>query len=178
MKTIIKYLGIALVIVGILLVMKNLFAKGNDTFKDKKDEIKYYNATIKLLDNDSKEYVDGAKLVLKDEENKIIAEWTTDKNIYVVENLKNGKYTLTQESTSKYYHKNETGVSFEIRGSNKNVVMYNTKLTEEEIKKVNTTESEVNVDNTASSKSILTTIMSIVLIGYGFNIIYKTKKEM
>ena len=65
-RSIIKYVGIALVIVGVLLVMKNLFAKEDTNWnEDVKD--KYYSAKIKLLDKDTNDYLEGAKLILKDQ---------------------------------------------------------------------------------------------------------------
>ena len=65
MRTIIKYVGIALVIVGILLVMKNLFEKDTDWSTNEKEENnknKYYTVEIKLLDKDQKNYLSGSKL--------------------------------------------------------------------------------------------------------------------
>lgn len=178
MKSIIKYLGIALVIVGILLVMKNLFTKESSWESDNKlNNTKYYTANIKLLDKDTKDYIDGAKLVLKDNKNKVVAEWTTGKKVYRVSNLENGEYTLIQTNASENYHLNELEINFEIKNKNKDVVMYNTRMTEEEIKEANTTKSEVGVDNTSSTKNILTSIFAIIITFIGLNKIYKVKKE-
>lgn len=178
MRSIIKYLGIALVIVGILLVMKNLFTKeSNFESNDKTNNIKYYTANIKLLDNDTKDYIEGAKLVLKDSNNKVIVEWTTEKRVYRVNKLENGEYTLIQTEASENYHLNETKINFEIKNKNEDVVIYNTKMTEEEIKEANTTKEEVGVDNTSSTKNILTSILAIIITFIGLNRIYKIKKE-
>ena len=178
MRSIIKYLGIALVIVGILLVMKNLFTKeSNFESNNKTNNIKYYTANIKLLDNDTKDYIEGAKLVLKDSNNKVIVEWTTEKRVYKVNKLENGEYTLIQTEASENYHLNETEINFEIKNKNKDVVIYNTKMTEEEIKEANTTKEEVGVDNTSSTKNILTSILAIIITFIGLNRIYKVKKE-
>jgi peptide deformylase len=178
MRNIIKYVGIALVIVGILLVMKNLFAKDTN-WDDEKDKnaVVYYNAKIKLLDEETKEYLEGARLVLKDDNGKVVAKWITDKKVRIVSGLENGKYTLSQESTLKNYHLNDDGIIFEINNADKDVVMYNTKMTEEEIRDANTTKTEVGVDNTASSKSILTVIIAAIMTGLGLNLIYKVKKN-
>lgn len=177
MKSIIKYLGIALVIVGILLVMKNLFSKESSWESDNKlNNINYYIANIKLLDKDTKDYVEGAKLVLKNSKNEIVAEWITGKRVYRVNNLEKGEYTLIQTGASENYHLNELEINFEIKNKNKDVVMYNTKMTEEEIKNANTTKTEVGVDNTSSTKNILTSVYAIVISFVGLNIIYKVKK--
>ena len=175
MKTIIKYIGIALVIVGILLVMKNLVTKDTDLL-DKKNNKEYYSVEIKLLNKETKEYVEGAKLVLKDKDGKLVKEWTTNKEVYTISKLENGKYTLTQVSAPKNYKLNEDSITFEIKDKNRNVVMYNTKMTEEEIKNANTTKTEVGVDNTSSTKNILTSVFAIVISFVGLNIIYKVKK--
>ena len=178
-KNIIRYIGIALVIVGILLVMKNLFQKdtnfSNDT--NKQNKTTYYSAKIKLLDKDSKDYLKDSKLVLKNSIGEVVASWTTEEKVYIVNKLEKGKYTLIQETAPKDYYLNENSISFEITNKDKDVIMYNIKMTEEEIKDANTTEEEVKVDNTASNKSILTIIISIITTTMGLNLIYKVKKN-
>lgn len=175
MKNIIKYIGIALVIVGILLVMKNLFSKESNL--SNKIEETYYTARIKLLDQQNKNYIEGAKLTLKDENNKIIAEWTTEGKTKIINKLSKGKYILTQSSAAKNYHLNETKLTFEIKNKDKDVVMYNTKKTEEEIRKENTVSSDVKVDNTASTKNIFTTIIALITTTLGLTLIYKVKNN-
>ena len=86
MRNIIKYIGIILVIAGIILVMKNLFSKDTDLSNNKKDKTEtkevYYNARIKLLDKDTDAYISGAKLVLKDEKGKVINSWSSTTKEY------------------------------------------------------------------------------------------------
>ena len=173
MKTIIKYIGIALVIAGILLVMKNLVTKDSDLLDNKE----YYSVEIKLLNKETKEYIEGAKLVLKDKDGKLVKEWTTNKEVYTISKLENGKYTLTQVSAPKNYNLNEDSITFEIKDKNRNVVMYNTKMTNEEIKESNTSKDNVEVDNTLSSKSIITVIISLITTIVGFGLIYKVRKS-
>lgn len=176
MKTIIKYIGIALVIAGILLVMKNLVTK-DTALLDKKNNKEYYSVEIKLLNKETKEYVEGAKLALKDKGGKLVKEWTTNKEVYTISKLENGKYTLTQVSAPKNYKLNEDSITFEIKDKNRNVVMYNTKMTNEEIKESNTSKDNVEVDNTLSSKSIITVIISLISTIVGFGLIYKVRKS-
>ena len=176
MKTIIKYIGIALVIAGILLVMKNLVTKDTELL-DNKNNKEYYSVEIKLLNKETKEYVEGAKLVLKDKDGKLVKEWTTNKEVYTISKLENGKYTLTQVSAPKNYKLNEDSITFEIKDKNRNVVMYNTKMTNEEIKESNTSKDDVEVDNTLSSKSIITVIISLITTIVGFGLIYKVRKS-
>ena len=184
MKNIIKYVGILLVIAGVLLVMKNLFSKETDWTSDTKTTTDtkevYYNARIKLLDKDTDAYLSGSKLILKDENNKVVGEWTTEAGVHLINKLEAGKYTLIQESAPEDYHLNEESITFEIKNTDKEVTMYNTKMTEEEIaeeKKKNTTSSEVGVDNTLSNKGILSTVIAIITTTLGFSLIYKEKKN-
>ena len=185
MRNIIKYVGIILVIAGVLLVMKNLFAKdsnwnSNDQKENKIEEVVYYNARIKLLDKETDYYLTGAKLVLKDENNKIVGEWTTEAGVHLINKLEKGKYTLTQTEAPEGYHLSQEVITFEIKSTDKEVTMYNTKMTEEEIKAEkakNTTANEVGVDNTASSKSILSVIVAIITTILGISLIYKEKKN-
>ena len=173
-RNIIKYIGIALVIAGILLVMKNLFSKEFDSSTNKNS---YYSATIKLLDKESGNYLEGSKLILKDSNNKVIAEWTTKNNSHILEKLIPGTYTLTQITSPQNYHLNKENVVFEIKNKDKAVTMYNVKMTDEEVKEANTTNTEVNVDNTASSKNILTIITAIITTTIGVYTICRTRKN-
>lgn len=177
MKTIIKYIGIALVIVGILLVMKNLVTKDTSLTDKSNNKEKYYTVSIKLLNKDTNDYIEGSKLVLKDKNNKLVDEWTTTNNVHTISKLEKGKYILSQVSASKNYHLNEETITFEIKDKNRNVTMYNTPMTEEEIKDANTTKTDINVDNTASSKSILTIIVSLITTFVGLGLIYRVKKN-
>lgn len=177
MKNVVKYVGIVLVIAGILLVMKNLFAQDDewsDTSKKSTSEITYYSAKIELLDKDTNSYLAGSTLVLKKKSGEIIEKWTTEGGVHLVNKLENGTYILEQESVSDGYHLNEEGVTFEIKGKDKKVTMYNVKMTEEEIEEArrqNTISSEVGVDNTLSEKNIWAIIGGIASIGMGVGLI-------
>lgn len=182
MRNIVKYVGIALVIIGILLVMKNLVSKDTDWSSSKKEETKevYYNARIKLLDKENDAYLAGGKLILKDEKGDVIGEWTTEEGVHLVNKLAKGKYTLIEEEAPENYHLNEESISFEIKNTDKEVIMYNTKMTEEEIAEErikNTISNEVGVDNTLSNKNIFSTIMAITIAIIGVGLIYKEKKN-
>ena len=88
---------------------------------------------IKLLDKDTKEYVEGAKLVLKDINGDVIVEFTTSNIDFYINGLRDGIYTLTQLSSSDGYHLNGESINFEVKGNDVDIVMYNTRMTEEEI---------------------------------------------
>ena len=169
-KNIIRYVGLALVIVGVVLVMKNLFTNVDtkSNVKDK-EKVMYYTANIELLDKSTNEYVVGAGLSLKDENGELIEEWITDNSNHIVINLTKGTYKLEQVKVSDGYLINEEVITFEISNGDKDVVMYNEK---EEVKIVS---DEVGVDNTLSTKSVVSVLISLVSIAIGILFILKNK---
>lgn len=184
MRNIVKYVGIVLVIAGILLVMKNLFTSDEEweTKGDKKTEseaVVYYNARIQLLDQDENSFLTGAILVLKDESGEEIDRWTTEEGVHLVNKLEKGNYTVEEEKAPEGYHLSEEEVSFKITDSDQEVTMYNTVMTEEEqeeARRQNTTSSEVGVDNTLSEKNIWFILGGILSIGVGVGLILFQKR--
>ena len=85
---------------------------------------------IKLLDKDTNEYIEDARLVLKDINGVVIAEFTTIDADFYIDGLSDGIYTLTQLSSSNGYHLNVESINFDVKGSDVDIVMYNTKMTE------------------------------------------------
>lgn len=182
MKNVIKYGGIVLVIIGVLLVMKNLFAKDtnwtNNNFSSKKES--YYSVKVKLLDKENNSYLAGSKLAIKDSNGKVVSEWTTNGGVHLVSKLKRGKYTLVQTEAIDNYKINEKGISFTISNADKDLVMYNEKMTEEEIKeerRKNTKPSEVGVESTGTSKNIFTIVIALISIFIGSKMIYKERNN-
>ena len=158
-RNIIRYVGLALVIVGIVLVMKNLFSTDtNDSWgsKDISSKTKYYEANIKLLDEESKEYITGSTLVLKDEKGKVVDEWKTSKYVHTVVKLENGTYKLSQVKGVDGYEVSDKVITFKIDGKDKDIVMHNKAIVKEVSK-------EVDVESTASSKSIFIVILALAV---------------
>lgn len=188
LRSIIKYGGLALVIIGIILVMKNLFNSNSKLNNKKKEPTTItakatYSATVSLIDQETKKHIQGATLIIKDEKGNTISSWTSEESVHLVPNLKNGKYTLTEEKAPEGYHINNDGVTFEIKNKNKEVTMYNIKMTEEERnayekqqRELNTTSNEIDVDNTLSEKDIVATMMAIICIISGIAIIFNKKE--
>ena len=183
-RDIIKYAGLALVVVGIVIVMKNLFSndtewKETTTTNSTKTT---YNATVSLTDKDTKAYITDSKMVVKDEKGKVVDEWTTSNGVHLISNLKNGKYTLNQETSNSKYFLNTDTINFKISGKDTKVSMYNIALTEEQIKNgvsnnPNMASNETAVENTLSVKSIVPSILAIVCILLGGTFIYRLKEE-
>ncbi len=189
-RNIIKYGGLALVIIGIIIVMKNLFASDTEWQETKKNtsvnKNGSYNVSVSLLDKETEAYVTGAKLIVKDGKGNVVEEWTTDSGVHLLSNLKNGSYTLIQESTNDKYFLNSDVITFEVKDKDQKVTMYNIALTEEEIRNgvsntsnnSTTNPSEVGVENTLSTKSIFSTVMAFVSIILGSIMIYKVREDL
>lgn len=188
LRNVIRYGGIALVIIGIILVMKNLFNSDAsfDNQKNKKNVVNsnsYYSVNVSLLDQDSHSFLIGGNLVIKDAEGNVISGWTTEEGVHLVPNLKKGFYTLIEEEAPNGYHLNSDGIKFEIKNKDQEIVMYNTKMSEEEKiayeaeqRAVNTVSSEVDVDNTLSSKNFVTIFVAFVCFVFGIGMIF-SKRE-
>ena len=173
-RNIIRYVGLALVIVGIVLVMKNLFSTDTNDSWGSKDinstKTKYYEANIKLLDEETKEYIAGSTLVLKDEKGKVVDEWKTSKIVHTVVKLENGTYKLSQVKGVDGYEVSDKVITFKIDGKGKDIVMHNKAIVKEVSK-------EVNVESTASSKSIFSVILAIGVILSGiYMLVLQTRK--
>ena len=189
LRSIIKYGGLALVVIGIILVMKNLFKSDSSWNNDKKNKgttivsSNEYNATISLLDEETKEHLTGAKLIIKDTEGNVISEWTTEASDHLVPNLKNGTYTIVEEVVPANYKLNEENITFKIKNKDKKVKIYNTKMTEEEIeayeaeqREKNTVANEIGVENTLSTGDVTVTILAIISIILGVDLIFFQKE--
>ncbi len=185
-RNIIKYVGLALVIIGIVLVMKNLFASDSDWQTDsnstEKKKNATYSASVSLIDQETESYLSGASLVIKDEDGNVIDEWTTDTGVHLVGDLENGTYILSESQAPEGYHLNEDGVSFTIKDSDQKVTMCNIAMTEEEIKmaqttngNANATSDEVGVDNTSSMRNKFLSTGGIFSIIIGITLVLFTK---
>lgn len=182
---IVKYGGLALVIIGVLLVARNLFTSDSNWKKNTKNKEEYYNVEVRLLEEDTDTFIAGASLVIKDIDGEIISGWTTEDGAYTVTDLKEGLYTLEEEVAPSGYSLNEDGVAFEVKDEDSVVTMYNTKLSLEELRQIeeenrikNTTTSDVLVDNTSSKKSIFIVMSGIISILVGGYFILLSKKNI
>ena len=180
---VIKYGGLALVIVGIVLVMKSLF-KNDDDFKESKyqtNKVSYYSASISLVDSESNAYIEGANLKLMDNVGNVLNEWTTDSGARLITNLENGTYILEQTSLSGGYSVLPEKMTFEVDGEDAEVILKNAKnaqATSTTTIQANgsKTGDEVGVESTASSKSIIMFILGAIIINYGILTIKKLKE--
>ena len=188
LRSIIKYGGLALVIIGIILVMKNLFKSDAEMNQFKKDNTKVvekssYDVSVSLLDKDSNGLISGGVLVIEDASGNEVTRWISENSVHLVPNLAKGSYTLVEKEAPNGYHLNNDGVKFIVSKKNIKVTMYNTKMTDEEKAKyeaeqraLNTKASEVHVDNTLSNRDITMIVAAISSVIFGIAIIFYKKE--
>ena len=141
----------------------------SDTNKD--INITFENAPKKVVVNITK--VDqatnsplaGAVLVVRNSAGAEVARFTSTTSSYVLTDLKDGTYTVEEESAPSGYMRSTEKVSFTIDDSHLShqIIMVNAK--------------EVIVPNTASTGSILMLLAGIVISGVGIEYILKNKKH-
>ena len=105
------------------------------------------------------EEIEGAHLVIRDNNGEIVEEWTSSDTPHYIEKLPVGKYTLTETNAPDGYVLNTSVVEFNVleTGDIQNEVMYNSKL--------------VEVPNT-SSNAIFIYLVGGILIIIGGTLMY------
>ncbi len=129
---------------------------------DKNEKIIYlYNSSsevkVKKLDKDSKEFIIGAHLVLKDKNDVIIDEWDTTEQDHVINKLIIGEtYTIYETKTPNGYQKLQEPVTFTVTGeANQIINVYNVIIN-----------PSTDNSNHISLITILLTSLAIILISY------------
>ena len=136
------------------IVMKNKPVEKNPIYISKKD----FTTSEELA---------GAHLELKDSTGEIIYAWVSEKEPFMIEELKPGKYFLTEVLAPEGYELSTETVEFIVKEDGSvdgMIVMYNHVQT-------------VEVPNTSSFKNITTSLIGIIVIGIGSMIIYKNYKK-
>ena len=157
-RSIVRYVGLTVIVIGIVLLVSNLLNSNNREFKSNKnnDIVKYYSVSIKVLDIETKKFLNGGSFVLKDNEGKVIEEWEQTENIKRIGKLKKGTYVVEQRTSIDGYEMSDK-LTFRISNSDKNIDIYNTLIQKVMV------ESEVSVDNTLSLKSSFGYVLSIII---------------
>ena len=92
-----------------------LLEKSTETVSsDLKLNISSSKVTILKIDEKTKQAISGAKLVLKDSNNKEIANWVSTTNGHVIRNLANGTYTIEETQAPTGYLLNTNITTFTI----------------------------------------------------------------
>jgi len=126
------------------------------------------SVSISKQDITTKKELPGASLVVKDYDGNIIDEWISTDKPHMIENLKPGIYTLNEKVAPEGYILSDETITFTVKedGSVTSVVMYNTANSKE----------IVEVENTASFKTVTSTIAGLSIIVIGLGLIFKNKK--
>ena len=135
-------------------------------------------ASISKQDITNKEELPGAHLVVKDYDGNVIDEWISTTTPHMMEELKPGIYTLNETIAPNGYILSDETITFTVKedGSITKVVMYNTPDTKEEVKPEEP-KQEVQVEDTASFKTMTSSILGLGIILVGLSFIIKNKKE-
>lgn len=125
----------------------------------------YGKITIIKKDATTKEPLAGAKLVLKDSDGNIVAEWTTTEEAYTIDYLPFGEYTLEEVSAPSDYVLSKEVIHITISEDTpeQETVMYN--------------QPYVEVPDTSVKSSTVITVMGFVILTLGAGTIYATKKK-
>lgn len=125
-------------------------------------------------DKETNEILEGATLVLTDEEGNVIEEWTTTTEAHLIYNLKNGKYILSEKEAPEGYVLNEEKITFEITDDNSSqtITFYNEKEVPETPEEV----INVPVESTGMSKGMMGAVIGIMAIASGIIVIYRKTK--
>ena len=109
----------------------------------------------------------GATLVVKDSDGNVVDTWVSTDTPHLIENLKAGMYTLTETIQPEGYVLSTETISFVVKddGTITKVVMYNSPSSK-----------EVPVENTASFKTVTSTVIGLIVIIIGSVMVFKTFK--
>ena len=135
-------------------------------FTNKKEVIKT-GVKISKQDITNKKELPGATLTIKDSNGKVVKEFVSGKEATYFE-LEPGNYTLTEKIAPEGYILSDETITFTVKedGTIETVVMYNTP-----------NGKEIEVENTASFKTITSTIIGLVISVLGSLLIFKKPKQ-
>lgn len=121
---------------------------------------------IVKIDQETKQPLSGAVLVVKKADGTEVARFTTTTNPYVLTDLPNGTYTVEEVSAPAGYVLNTEKISFTIDDNHLS----------HQISFVNA--KETPVPNTASTASIIMIMLGLGILGFGIKYITKNAKRI
>lgn len=121
---------------------------------------------ITKIDDSTGAVLSGAVLVVKDADGNVIDRFTTTDSSHAITDLKDGTYTVSEESAPVGYIKSNDSISFTIDDDHLS----------HQIEFVNS--KAVVVPNTASNASLFLTILGITVVGLGIGFVYKNGKKV
>lgn len=138
--------------------------------------VKVYNTkkeerlvNIVKVDKDTNELLPGAVLVVRDSTKKVVVRFTTSDKPYVLSELKDGTYTVEEESAPAGYVKSDEVITITVDDAHVAQT-----ITFTNVRETTTTD----VPNTAASISVIAYILGILIIGSGIGyVVYNSKKQ-
>lgn len=124
--------------------------------------------SVTKIDSNTKNPIEGAKLVLKDSSGKEITSWVSTTKSHVIRNLANGTYTIEEIEAPKGYVINNKITTFTITDTNNNIDIT--------IENAPEAPPAVYVPDT-STTSVLLTILGLAILGSGLGFVYKNGKK-
>ena len=111
----------------------------------------------------------GASLELRNEKGELVYAWISTNEPFVIKDgLEAGKYTLTEILAPEGYELNKESVTFTVNADgtvNGDIVMYNKP------------QEVVEVPSTSSFKTMTTSLIGLLIIGFGSLVIYRNYKK-
>ena len=111
----------------------------------------------------------GASLELRNEKGELVYAWISTNEPFVIKDgLEAGKYTLTEILAPEGYELNKESVTFTVNADgtvNGDIVMYNKP------------QEVIEVPSTSSFKTMTTSLIGLLVIGFGSLVIYRNYKK-
>ena len=121
---------------------------------------------IVKVDKDTGELLPGAVLVVRDSSGNVVVRFTTSDKPYVISDIKDGTYTVEEESAPEGYVKSNEVITITV--DDKHVSQTITFTNEK---------GKTFVPNTASNASVIATVLGILVISSGVGFVLYNKKQ-
>lgn len=127
---------------------------------------------ISKQDIANKQELPGATLQILDKDGKVVKTWTSTDTPYIITDLEPGEYTLVETQAPDGYVLSEEKIQFTVTedgDATTNVVMYN--------KAIEQPKEEIAVPATGTNKTIISSMIGVIIIGVGSVLITKNMKK-
>ncbi len=136
--------------------------------KNSREEKKVNNVEISKQDATSGKELEGAHLVVKNEDGEIIDEWTSTNTPHIIKDIKAGKYTLTETIAPDGYVLSTEEITFTVKsdGTTTKVVMKNSPK--------ETPKEDVPVPSTGTHKNPISAVAGTLVLLAGSVLVTKS----
>ena len=122
--------------------------------------IKSYKVSIAKIDAETRKYIAGAVISIKDSSGNEVRRFTTDEDLYIITDLPNGTYSVSEEIAPTGYIKNDRSTTFTLDDDHQSYQI--------EIENY----KEVIVPDTDTNSTIFI-VLGITILGLGFVFVKK-----